>query len=483
MSLLEPLISGVTLRKRQLLDEFTHWRKRTGQGAMRGRGGAMRDGSAAPDLPEHHSQVERITRQLERLLEHIAIDPLDALAVDQRIDRAREARSAIHHVHLVWNFFRRKLALRDVPALRDMLICADDFAWACFEPALERGLTKNLLKPETQRAPPLVYLADEQGPLMRGRDSGFDIAEPRDLPTELVHRFREVGRHLPVPIIGMPWHEANRLPPLIHIAHEVGHVVADDLAWLPAIKQQITDSPGVAEDRRAGWLQWAEELAADAYAVACGGDAYIAMLSLELLEPQSAIRNDKLPDSRGRWGRYPTPWLRVHVANHLRQTLGHPDKGAWNGWIAACGESHGMAGWPDDVPAVAEIMGRGTHLHPLGIADLGELFGGPDSAAAAEAMATYLLSAVPGDLRDCRTLVVGAALAYIARPARFDSRITATLFRQYAKKRKASTRGPGDEKPGAAQIDAQVEADARTRDAALASLLGIPAAPAGGAGD
>ena len=480
MSLLAPLVSGVTRRKRQLLDDFAHWRERTGARPAAGR--AAGD-PVKPDLPEHQSQVERITRQLERLLEHIDVDGLDALPADQRIDRAREARSAIHHVHLIWDFFRRKLTLRETQDLRNMLLCADDFAWECFEPMMQRGLARNLLHADSHRAPPLVYLADEQGPLMRGRDSGFAVTEPRDVPTELVHQFREVGKHLPVPIIGLPWHDANRLPPLIHIAHEVGHVVADDLAWLPEIERQITESSEIADGRKAGWTKWADEVAADAFGVACAGDAYVAMLSLELLEPRAALRNDRQPDHRGRWKRYPTSWLRMYLARGFRETLKYPDEGAWSAWTDACGESHSMAEWQDDVPAIAAIVCKGEHLGALGITDLAELQGGPAGFQAHTRMARALRQSVPGNFDSCRTLVVGAALAYIAMPERFDAEISGKLFKAYARSRAPSVREQKRKGPTAEQIARQAEADARSRDSGLASLLGIPVSPAEEPGD
>lgn len=475
MSLIEVLEAGVRNQKHQLEDEFRHWRART-----------AKDPVEAPDrprhLPEHHSQVARITAQLERLLQSVATESpadgsVDGSDGDGRIERARANRRAVHRVHILWDFFRRKLALRDTPTHRDMLACADDFAWACFQPALEYAAARNLIAVNAQRTPPLVYLADEQGPIMRGRDEGYGILEARDLPVALIHSFREVGRHLPVPIIGLPWHDAHRLPPILFVAHEVGHVLSDDLGWLEAVKRQIENS-AIAAERRESWLSWTDELCADAYGVLCGGDAYVAMLALENLDARSQVAVEMLPNARGRWLRYPTRWLRLFLAKNLREGLGYPDWGAWDAWTDACGTTHGMSDWEADIPHIQDILLTGDHLRDLGIDNLGALLDWPrsievtDMADNLQQRGGHWLGGQP-----VQTIVLAAALAYFRNASAFSARRSSELFAEYAEARKPHLKARGvlalvERTVSQQALNQQLDADPQ-RDRGLAELLGL----------
>src|SRR3989442_1047185 len=96
-----------------LKEEFGYWRDRS---------------EAAQSLQKHHTQIRRISLQLEGMQQGIRAE-LDALRQRQGRDilsAARKLELDILEVHRIWEFFRSKFVLRTVDWFNPYLIAADE---------------------------------------------------------------------------------------------------------------------------------------------------------------------------------------------------------------------------------------------------------------------------------------------------------------------------------------------------------------------
>jgi hypothetical protein len=117
--------AGWHARKRQELAhkltsitrEFADWRQRT---------------ESDPAFVGHHSQVARTTCQLEAVASKLAA-VVDAAHLDTD---AADIEQRILGIHRVWDFFRRKLLLREARWFRPFLRTADQVAWECYRRVL-----------------------------------------------------------------------------------------------------------------------------------------------------------------------------------------------------------------------------------------------------------------------------------------------------------------------------------------------------------
>ena len=111
-------------------------------------------------------------------------------------------------LHTVWGFYRDKWALRRIDGFRQYLVLADEFAWACYEPAM-KAHEKTKAQARAKRAPPLVFLGPVHGPwsLARGDSAQEDLDE--DLVQNTV--VYELVRQLPLSVVAVPWHHLSHL--------------------------------------------------------------------------------------------------------------------------------------------------------------------------------------------------------------------------------------------------------------------------------
>ena len=82
-------------------------------------------------LAKHNSQLARVASQLTPVLARVRAD-IEAAELGATWPRFERQ---ILDLHRVWDFFREKLALRYVDWFADYLLAADEYAWACYEPA------------------------------------------------------------------------------------------------------------------------------------------------------------------------------------------------------------------------------------------------------------------------------------------------------------------------------------------------------------
>jgi hypothetical protein len=94
-----------------LHDEFTTWLA-----------------SSERDMPleKHHTQIQAVIDSLRVPVQYLRGQVEDPAGLDRWTRTERE----LLRVHEVWDFFRQKLALRDVPVFRPYLDLADEFTWA-----------------------------------------------------------------------------------------------------------------------------------------------------------------------------------------------------------------------------------------------------------------------------------------------------------------------------------------------------------------
>ena len=195
-----------------LKSEFQEWRDRSEE---------------YKPLEKHHTQINRITKQLDGLQEIISSCLKRVIGNDQEIlAKCRELEAMVLEVHRIWGFFRSKLILRNVEWFKSYLDAADDLAWVCYKAAQEKVLSEHVSR-ETLKEPPLVFFNGGSSPFAVSRNWAYQAEE---VPGEALktEAFTQVLKALPIPIIGIPWFQIQHLPDAIVIAHEVGHNVEED---------------------------------------------------------------------------------------------------------------------------------------------------------------------------------------------------------------------------------------------------------------
>ena len=458
LTLGERLAAEAATQTAQLQHDFAWWRRHAA---------AIDEPVAARLRVEHHSQVTRITAQLERLL-----DRIDALAgatgdADEVVEHGRRATVIVRGVQQLWGFFRRKLLLRASPARKPLLACADDYAWACFKPLLDLGVAAGQLDRAAVRAPPLVYFADEQSPVMQGRPNGSGLMSAGDLPADVTHERKAVARCLPVPMIGLPWRMSQQMSAIVLVGHEVGHVVCHDLGWLPSLQAQI-EVADIPDKRRSSWQAWADELFADAYGMLWGGTAYMAMLALENVGEPGKVRDEVRPNDKGKWTRYPSRWLRLRFCEAVRAKLGYADGNVWSAWVDTYA-SHSMALWEADIDRIVSLLLDGQHVRSINMTSLSDVgrWSSDDVGAVTQGLRTTQQLSTTSII----DVVSAVALMSWADPQQVDAALSSRIAEAFQDGTAVQTRDRGRSTDEGA-LSAAIERD-RARDDALLALFGL----------
>src|SRR6266446_4179558 len=87
---------------------------------------------------KHHSQIQRVGTQIDTAAKKLRTALDTAVRKDVVVSEARWIERLVIDLHSVWEFFRSKLLLRATDPFKSYLEIADEFAWACYEPALLR---------------------------------------------------------------------------------------------------------------------------------------------------------------------------------------------------------------------------------------------------------------------------------------------------------------------------------------------------------
>ena len=259
-------------------------------------------------MQRHWSQVSTIVADLRPLVDVVAADVRSTDIAAHWL----QLETRVLDLHRVWGFFRDKLLLRRL-GFEPYLLMADEFAYACYEPARLAAVAAGDHTAAARREPPLVYLGLAASPFSLARGSSIAGEMGRDgLVTSAA---RAVVNALPVPVIGVPWFQLRHLPDAMIIAHEVGHLVLADFVGIDevegVVESELADRDDVDVER---WLDWAQESFADVYGTLCGGAAYAAALA-DFLLVNDAEREPRQPG-------YPRPSARMALAASVLEVVG-----------------------------------------------------------------------------------------------------------------------------------------------------------------
>jgi len=371
----------------------------------------------AKPLEKHHTQVLRVTAALRAFADGVAAD-LGKDGDPASFARMPELEVEIQEVHRLWDYFRVKLAQRQVEWLRSHLAAADDLASGCYA-AAQATLTEQ--RASELKEPPLVCFTGSSSPLASARGELFEgemvVGEP------LVRGGSPLVRRLPIPVIEIPWYQLGHLPDAPAICHEVGHTVEDDLQLgdrlLTLLEAALDGRPGGAE-RQPVWEAWLGEVFADLYGCLGAGPAFVSML-MDLLAPEVLAGAEPVLDDC-----YPPAGLRIAINLCALTRLGHTApveelRARWSADVDGRGDGADEAGFAGDVPAVVDRLLYGPYPE-LGCTALLDVlrFTEADhrqSVAAAE----RLLGGATPITKDVRHLHAAARLAFDSSPSRYDA--------------------------------------------------------------
>lgn len=273
---------------------------------------------------KHFTQVRRITD----LLEPLAADAGNAPAEDDAAALMRQERQAkqLLFAQRTWDYFRSKLALRELKDHRPMLQCADEFAWSCYRPAWEAARQARMIDANDLKEPPLIYLTGSETPFVQVRQGRYS---PEGIGAEDARSYGSLLA-LPIPVIGLPWPQLKQTALIVTLAHEVGHAVDEDFGVGAAADAAIGDLGDTLGERGKAWLAWRRELFADAYGVLCAGPAHLIALSDYLLATEDVVRAERVDLKQP--GKYPPRQLRMWFNHQLLAEIGLADVGVWQAW-------------------------------------------------------------------------------------------------------------------------------------------------------
>ena len=257
-------------------------------------------------LGQHRSQLAAVYALLHRILTDLR-EPIASLtgASAQVGEQCRVHDRRLVWLRRLWDFFRERFDQRDDPTLAPLLRGADEVVWSCHrEPfaALETPGTAS------SEPPPLPYVEPGTTPevfphglvpgsLRRDVDAPFLRRALEELPFAVVR--------VPATCVTAPWW-------LVHLGHEVGHVVDGRLCGHPAWAELI-DRLQLADASAELWLQWSSETFADAYAVLMHGPWAVWALAMAESQADEAMTT--------RRDNYPPPAARLLVMTHACRLL------------------------------------------------------------------------------------------------------------------------------------------------------------------
>jgi hypothetical protein len=362
------------------------------------------------DLDKHHRQVRTIAGILRTLAA-----PINAAASAETVtlDDVARVEAQLLGLHMVWDFFRAKLSARCVTWLRPPLEAADELAWSCYEPALQR------LAREDEREPPLVFPNADSSPFTIPRGGAF-VLGPADDPALTAGELAEALQALPIPVIGIPWLQGRHLLGALVIGHEVGHDVEHALELGPVLDGLLRE--GIeSPERRAAWLQWRAEVFADIYGTLVGGPSFTATLIDFLAGERRIVAGRRL--SAPMFGAYPTRPLRVllSLATLRRLNFDQQATSLHDLWFEAY-PTHEMTEYEPDIEPVVDWVLTGPYPQ-LGGEGLQSLmtFTREMQESAENSAARLVIGAEPY-ATDPRVLFAAARQAYERQPAEYLSK-------------------------------------------------------------
>ena len=345
MRIVDRKVSELNQKLKSIEEEFRQWRGQSAPGAP---------------LEKHHTQILRITAQLDGLRGSIC-DSLHRIVDNENVlGRCRKLERMILEIHRIWDFFRSKLIIRNVAYFKPYLTAADEFAWLCYRSAQEKA-NADSISPETVKEPPLVFFNGGSSPYTTSRNRSY---QAESVPHEEIdfETCANVLKALPVPVIGIPWFQIDHLPDALVIAHEVGHNVEDDFKLTLRLRSIIEDAMAasqISDRRKRAWRAWQGELFADIYGCLSAGPAFAGSLMDFLARDNAIIKGEKQIDPA--WNIYPPDYLRILFNLEVLRQQGFETESERLGenWKATYA-SHAMTEFENDIPIIVKAFLKGT---------------------------------------------------------------------------------------------------------------------------
>lgn len=394
MNLTRSILAEIRFQQRALARELDLWQTRTVE---------------EPVFQVHRSQIIRICRTLASAREQIGLPDSDAEAAGDVATVLRNLgtrREQLHTLHLLWNFYRHKLIQRNQPDFQTFLRAADDMAWACYEPFVSA-----LTEPAgALKEPPLTFLSMEPAPFAQARKSSF---LPPGLSSLSQRRLYASLRRMPVPLIGLPWLHVGHLPDLILIAHEVAHIIADDLELDREFAPLLASVTAIPDSRKSHWQAWLDEVFADVVGVLGGGAGFGFGLLRALAGDASTI----IGESADPRGAYPPKRVRMAIVRQTARQL-HLS----TDFAAVWEDSYGPVNSPyepDIEPLVSALLSH--EFARVGDRPLTELHKPPAQTRVVRYIGMLVDEDSPGPpladrLTDFRAAIVASAVAHTVSP-------------------------------------------------------------------
>jgi hypothetical protein len=257
-------------------------------------------------LGQHRSQLDAAFTLVDRALAEVrvSIAGTPGSAAGAASWRVQDRRLA--WLRRLWEFFRERFDQREDPSLGAVLRGADEVVWSCHR---EPFATLESVSAGAGGAPPLPYveaaLTPEvfphglvPGSLRRDVDAPFLTRALERLPFAVVR--------VPASCVTAPWW-------LVHLGHEVGHVVDSMLLGYPS-RAAVVASLGLDARATDDWTQWSGETFADLYAVLMHGQWALWALATAEREDEAGLT--------ARRDSYPPPVVRLLVMTHVCTQVG-----------------------------------------------------------------------------------------------------------------------------------------------------------------
>lgn len=373
---------------------------------------------------KHHTQIRAVHALLQPWHEEVR-EKLNQYNAQEDADvflgKCANAEKLILSEHRIWDFFRGKFIQRDEDTFNLFLKVADEFAWACYKPVQE------CVYPDATNArrkePPLVFFNGGASPFSLSRDRSF---QPETVAGETIDLDSETVGKLPIPVVGVPWHQINYLPEALVIGHEVGHIVEDDFGLTGELKKHLDealDKANATTERRAAWHSWLGEIFADLYGCLAGGAAFAGTLIDFLIKETESISEE---EKTGNWGRYPTDYLRVKIVLRAMDVLKFTDetenyKTLWESYVSKMPDA-----FSDDIEFIVPALLEGKH-QTLRNQSISKVFNfSKNQQAAVERTVAALektnaINYVEMPTRDVRVLLAALRTAFEKSPDRYVS--------------------------------------------------------------
>jgi hypothetical protein len=263
----------------------------------------------ADALGQHRSQLDAAYTLVDRVLAELRLAMSTmAAAGGLAAEQARVHDRRLAWLRRLWDFFRERFDQRDDPALGAVLAGADEVVWSCHR---EPFAALAAMAGAESGPPPLPYVEPSltpevfphglvPGALRRDIDAPFLRRALEQLPFAVVR--------VPASCVTAPWW-------LVHLGHEVGHVVDARLLGYTeraAMVQALALDAAATDD----WTQWSGETFADLYGALMHGQW--ALWALATAEAHDATAMVARRDS------YPPPVVRLLVMAHACRMLDAP---------------------------------------------------------------------------------------------------------------------------------------------------------------